>query len=279
MFAAKNQQSLLLRIKRYIYRHPAGCLVFLFLLSFGLKIFACKADPLLSRDAALYCLMAQEWYKTGSYQEMLKAFPGAERLPPGFLWCLKSLIKTDWPVQTVGLIFNIICGLLLIPIGYGRAWEIFRNKKITLITAAFFAVLPSVNQLSIEIQRDIPGLCLTGAVLWSALAGIRRKNWILWNISALLTSVNFLFRYESLECIPIIEIILIYLVIKRKFPLAKAIFFSSMWFVLFALSFVIFVCGTKNEILFTAYNQYFLKHVHLVKKDLHKVLFQEEKSK
>jgi 4-amino-4-deoxy-L-arabinose transferase-like glycosyltransferase len=279
MFTAKNQQSLLLRIKRYIYKHPAGCLVFLLLLSLGLKILAYKADPLLSRDAALYCLMAQTWYESGSYQEMLRVFPGTGWIPPGFLWCLKSLMATGLPIQNVGLVFNILCGLLLIPIGYGLAWEIFHKKKIALITAAFFAVLPPVNQLSIEIIRDISSLCLTGTVLWLALAGIRRKNWICLTLSALTAGINFLFRYESIECIPIIGIVLTILVIKRNFPWKKAVVFSGTWFLMFVISFVVCVsCIGKKDFLIS-YNRYLSGKIINVANKLSEVFNKGEKSK
>ena len=279
MHTNKVQQSLLLIIKRYMYKHPAGCLVFLFFLSLGLKILAYTAGPLLSRDAALYCLMAQKWYETGSYQEMLRDFPGTGWIPPGFLWCLKSLMTTGLSVQTAGLLFNIFCGLLLIPIGYGLAWEIFRNKKLALITAAFFAVLPSVNQLSIEIIRDISGLCLIGAVLWLALAGIRRKNWIFWSFSALLAGINFLFRYESLECVPIIGIILTILVIKRIFPWKKAVAFSGIWFFIFIRSFVICAYWIEKKEIADSYNRYISGKIIKVVNKLSQNLTNEEKSK
>ena len=268
MVTAKIQNSLFLRIKRYIYRHPAGCLVFLFLLSLGVKILVYKANPLLSRDAALYCLMVQEWYNTGSYQEMLKAFSGAEWIPPGFLWCLKSLMSTELTVQTAGIAFNIFCGLLLIPIGYAFAWEIFHSKKIALITAAFLAVHPSINNLSIDITRDILSFTLQGAVLWCAIAGIRRKNWISWSLSALLAGMNFLVRYESLEYIPIIGIILTVLVIKRVFSWKKAVAFSGIWSAAFILSFVICAYGIGRKEIASSYSRYISGKINNVAKNL-----------
>ena len=200
--------------------------------------------------------MAQKWYETGSYQMMLQEIPGIAWIPPGFLWCLKSLLVLNIPVEITGVGFNIFCGVLLVPIVYALAWEIFHSQKIALITAAFLAVHPSINNLSIDITRDILSLTLQGAVLWCAIAGIRRKNWICWSLSALLAGMNFLVRYESIECIPIIGIILTVLIIKRKFPWKKAVIFSGIWLITFVVSFIICVsCMEKKDVLIS-YNRY-----------------------
>ena len=255
----------------FIQAHFWWWLVLLACLSLFLKILAFCVDPVVGSDGSFYCLMAQTWYKTGSYQAMLQEFSGTGWIPPGFLWCLKSLLELGLPVAASGVGLNIFFGISLVPVGYGLAWEITRNKKIALITAAFLAVHPQINDLSVEITRDMSYFCLQGVVLWSALAGIRRKSLWYFCLSGFLSGINFLVRYESVECIPLIGIVLLILVIKRQFPWKKALLFGIVWFGLFVFSFSLWAFGMGKRDIFSAYNRYFTGKITVVSKHLQAV--------
>lgn len=192
-----------------------GCSVFL-------KTITLIFDPLVGRDASLYLLTAQKWFDTCSLQL---------ELPPMLFFLMKSLMHLGFPADVAGWTVNVILGSLITLIGFGITFELTGNRKIALIAAAFFALHPGINDLSIEIQRDIPFLFFAGCSIWTAFAGIKRKHWWLWSLCGIALSFALLTRYEALELLFLIAVWLFILPFFRRLSW-KQIFGYGFTFIL-----------------------------------------------
>ena len=189
-------------------RHIPLCLLGLTLVSAGLKLAAYKLDPSIGRDAALYLHMAKIWQETGRYAELIRLYRDGTWIPPLLIFLIKSLMQTGLSAETAGLAVNITLGALIPLVGYGIVRESIGSRKCALITALLLAVHPGVNDLSVEIQRDVPYLFFTGCIVWSVFAGLRRKKCRFWCGAGIFLSLAFLTRYEAAELLPAVLVLL-----------------------------------------------------------------------
>ena len=67
--------------------------------------------------------------------------------------------------EAAGIALNITMGSLLPFIGGKTVQELSANKKAAILTALFIAVQPAFTELSVEVQREIPYLFLSGGVI------------------------------------------------------------------------------------------------------------------
>lgn len=244
--------------------HSAICLIGLLILSAAVKLLVHWLDPVVGRDAALYCHIAQCWFDEGSWENACNLENGW--LPPLLFFLLKFGMGAGFSATTVGWCINIVCGTLCTLAGYGIALEATKNKKIALISAAFFAVHPGINGLSVEIQRDAVYLCLTGFVIWFALAGFNRENIFLWCASGVFCSLSLLTRYETFELLPLVAVFLFAAVCCRKLSWKKAALYAFAFYLFCAGSFYAAVHGIGTPQIAERYQKYFTGKSNKVQK-------------
>lgn len=256
MLWLKKSKSFFAFIAKWSIAHSAVCLIVLLVLSAAVKLLVHWLDPVVGRDAAFYCHMAQNWSET-SYDVVRLLDIDNGRIPPLLPFLMKSGMAAGFSATTVGWCINIVCGTLCTLTGYGIALEATKNKKIALISAAFFAVHPGITGLSVEIQRDAVYLCLIGFVIWVALAGFNRKNVFLWCASGVFCSLSLLTRYETFELLPLVAVFLFAAVCCRKLSWKKAALYAFAFYLFCAGSFYAAVHGMETPQIVERYQKYF----------------------
>ena len=259
-----NINRIFRKIAYYCVVHSWGCLIGLLILSASVKLIVHWLDPVVGRDAAFYCHIAQGWFDEGNWSATRNL--GSGWLPPLLFFLMKFGMAAGFSATTVGWCINIVCGTLCTLAGYGIALEATKNKKIALISAAFFAVHPSINGLSVEIQRDAVYLCLTGFVIWFALAGFNRKNIFLWCASGVFCSLSLLTRYETFELLPLVAVFLLAAVCCRKLSWKNAALYAFAFYLFCAGSFYAAVHGMGTPQIVERYQKYFTGKSNKVQK-------------
>lgn len=238
------------KITNYCVTHTWYCLIGLLFLSLILKLAEHFLDPALDRDASYYCLMAQAWYENG-------VIDNSSWTPPLLTFLMKCGAEAGISIQTTGLALNIIAGVLCTLAGYKIALEITDSQKIALISAAFCAVHPGINTISIQIGRDAIYLCLAGFTIWTALAGVKRKSWLFWSFSGILCALSATARFETLEFLPLAACLLLVAAISKKLLWKQALFYGFCFYMFTAVSFYGAIRGMKAEEMFARYKSYF----------------------
>ena len=146
------------------------------LFSLGLKLLLLLSEPGISRDGVTYVRLVRTWFESGTLphdpQWMERSWL------PLYPFVMKLLMSAGLSAETAGRAVNIVLGTFLPLIGFGMALEVTKKRKIALSAALLLAVLPSLNHLSVEIQRDMMYLFLSGCSCWAMLAGMRRDKQI-----------------------------------------------------------------------------------------------------
>ena len=225
------------------------CLCGLVFLSFIFKLLLYRLEPSIGRDASLYCHLAQEWNNNGEFNHLW--------IPPLLIFLMKCGTSIGISVQTAGQAVNMIAGSLCTLIGYGITSEVTENKKAALIAAALFAVHPGINNLSIEIQRDALYLFLAGTAMWSALAGLKRKNFLFWIISGIFCALAALTRFETFEFLPIAAGVLFAAAISRQISWKQACLYIFGFYAFTAVTFCVSIWGMGTTQVFNRYSNYF----------------------
>lgn len=245
-----------LNLAEWCVTNSPYCIIGLLVLSVAVKILIHYFDPVIGRDASLYCHITQSWFDGDVFENASHEY-GKGWLPPLLFFLMKCGMAAGFSATTVGWCINIICGTLCTLTGYGIALEATKNKKIALIAAAFFAVHPGITGLAIEIQRDAVYLCWIGFVIWFALAGFNRKNVSLWCASGVFCSLSLLTRYETFELLPLVAVFLLAAVCCRKLSWKKAALYAFAFYLFCAGSFYAVVHGMGTPQIVERYQKYF----------------------
>ena len=200
------------------------------LISFFLKLLCRHLDPTVSRDGCLYIYLSQIWYETGSFQGIIDACEGFSH-PPLFLYLIKSLMHTGLSAELAGVWLNLRLGTFTPLLVYGIAYETTQRKNISVCSALLIAVIPSMNALSIEVQRDMIYLFFAGLTLWLLTAGVRRQKWYFWGCAGFFCSCAVLTRFETLEFLVIVPLSLLLLLIGKYCSWKKALCYAGIFFI------------------------------------------------
>lgn len=206
-------------------------------------------DPTLGRDSVNYIGIIQLWHRTGSIDGVLKVLPDFW-FPPLSLFFGKLLVDCGLSAESAAVGMNIFFACFLPLIVFGIAREVTQNKKIALCSAILLAFNPTVIDLAVEAQRDMPYLFFCGLLLFFACSAIRRNRWYWWTAAGVFFAPSFLIRYETLELLPVFGIYLFVMLIIKKGErlryLAYGIVFSTALTV--TLFLLLFLSGTTEYV-------------------------------
>lgn len=200
------------------------------LLSFLLKLLCWHWDPTVSRDGSLYIHLSQIWYETGSFQGVNDSLTGIW-LPPLFLYLIKSLMYMGLSAELAGVWLNLTLGTFTPLLVYGIAYETTQKKNVSVCAALLIAVNPSMNALSVEVQRDMIYLFFAGLTLWLLTAGVRRQKWYFWFFSGFPASCAILTRFETLEFLVIVPLSLFLLFLGKFCSWKKVLCYTGIFFI------------------------------------------------
>lgn len=266
----KKGKILTKRCEQVIFRiqHFPVCIWLSVILFLGLvlKLVYFWLDPTVSRDGCLYIRLAQSWYDTGVFPDMASE-NSQNWTPPFLLFLIKSLMYFGLSAETAGFALNIVLGTFTPLLSYGVALEITQRKDIAVCSALLTAVHPAMNTLSVAIQRDMVYLFLIGLCLWFISAGIRRKQWMYWVGAGTVCGCAMLTRFETLEFLLIVPLVLSVLCLETTVSRKKAFCFTGLFFMFFFGSVIIlsFAMKTQNHLL-PNYEKYYRIKYQMAKK-------------
>lgn len=232
------------------------------LCGFLLKIAGLFLEPTLSRDGALYVQLIKIWSDSNDFNALLQYWEGYW-IPPFFLYLAKCLMYFGLTAAQAGIGINLVLGTFAPLVGFGIAFEVTRNRIIALCSALLLAMHPSLNELSVQVQRDMIFLFLSGSAVWSICAGIRRKKWYFWILGGLLLSMSFLTRYETAEFLLLTAVALTILVCTKYLTVRQYFLYGFYMLAAFlaSASLLCHIMGTDNadEIYRTYFEQKAMK--------------------
>ena len=218
-------------------------------------------DPVVSRDGSLYVNIAQAWHDAGNFTD-IPVFRDY-LLPPMYFYLMKCLIHCGIPAETAGVSLSLFFGSLVPLIAYGIAWKVTRRKDIAICSALLIAVNPSINELSIEVQRDMMYLFFAGLTILFITAWIHRQKCIFLLGTGFLCACGILTRFEMIEFFLITPFVFAFLYIKKYCSWKNALFSFGVFVLSFGISiyFLSLIMKTQDY-LFLNYDRYFQKQVH-----------------
>lgn len=209
-------------VKTWFRNHiTVFALIFILLISFLLKTVLLIHDSTVSRDGCYYLILASQWYEKGNWEDVLSIMQDFQM--PLLLFMIKNIMKFGISAETAGFGINLVLGAMTPLFAYAIAYELVRDQKVSLFSALLFAVIPSANAFSIEIQRDTLYLFWIGAVMWMLCAGIRKPEALYWMAAGVFLGFSMLTRYESAEFLIIIFASIVILCLYKQFPWKKGL--------------------------------------------------------
>ena len=232
--------------QKKIYGCVAGCCGVFFLLA----CFACVLDPVISRDGTLYLEMVNLWQKNGDFQAILGRFSNFW-IPPFYLWLVKNAVNLGVPLEVAGRGVNILAGSMLPLIVFLIAQEVQKDKRVSLLASVLIAVNPCMLELSIEVQRDMLYLALSGWIIYFCLRGLLRKEILPWIPAGILCSCSMLTRYETTEFMPLLFFAFLLFLIRKKinWKLAAGQIGTFVCSVLVSFCLLVFLMGVQGHLL------------------------------
>lgn len=169
----------------------------------------------LGRDSINYIGHIELWHSSGSIDGVLEVH---EKFwfPPLSLFFAKLLVDCGIEAETAAVSLNIFFACFLPLIVFGIAKMVTESTKIALCSAVLLSFNPSIIELAVEAQRDMPYLFFCGLMIYFVCAAIRNEKWFYWCAAGICFSISFLIRYETLEMLPIFCCYFLALLIIRK---------------------------------------------------------------
>lgn len=218
-----------------------------FCVALAARLLSLILDPMPQRDAVLYLFLAERWQETGDYAQ---AIAGGTIVPPLPLFTIVKLMDWGLPSEIAGRGIALFLGSMIPVLGYYISYKIFKDALIAGISAFFFIFHPVLISYSIQPLREnyyLFFLCLT---IIAAINGIKNKRVQDWGLCGIFLAFSVYSRYESLELLIFIPLILFYLHFKKKITFKKTL---SQLFVLFAanaMTTILLLSITGNDISF-----------------------------
>ena len=250
MVTILNKISLLFSlISRWCCRHYLLSLIAVLAAGLAVKMGILLNDGILGRDSCFYLLIVQKWNNTGVLE--------SEWLPPMLFVLIKGVMWLGFSAETAGILLNVILGTLIAIVAAAIAFEATHSIKVALISAFFAAVHPGINELSTEVQRDIPYLFFIGIAVLFAVSAIRGKKYYLFCASGIALAFAFLTRYESVEFLllfPFANIVLVYM---KSISVKQCILNICCLLVSFSVAIALFLLLHGGSDFFAKYQKYY----------------------
>lgn len=176
-------------------------LLTVFFIGLFIKLFLWSKTNYLSRDSVLYLDYIEKWYSAGwRYDKVV--MPVLE-FPPLYFYLTQALMRVGVSATHAGLTINMILGSTIPILAFCIAKEITNNNKISLACLLVVLFHPTLNKFSIETQRDIGYLFFSCLGILMLLKSRSSTKYLYPIYTGLFIGLSLLFRFESLELLPI----------------------------------------------------------------------------
>lgn len=185
---------------------------------------------------------------------------------------------TGLSAEFAGVWLNLTLGTFTPLLVYGIAYETIQRKDISICSALLIAVNPSMNALSVEIQRDMIYLFFAGVTMWLLVAGVRRQKWYFWFCAGFSCSCAMLTRFETLEFLLIVPLSLLLLFAGKFYSWKKVLCYTGLFFLsFFGFIFTLSSLMQTQNYLFRNYMQYYHTKMSNVKNQFNSDLKEQKK--
>ena len=246
-------------MKDYLKKHWLTILI-LFVASMvvlALSLYHRAYEPTLGRDSVNYIGIIRIWHETGSIDGVLEVQPDFW-FPFLSLYLGKVLVDCGFSAEGAAVGMNIFFACFLPLIIFGIANEITQNKKLALCSAVLLSFNPTVIELAVEAQRDMPYLFFCGLMIFFACCAIRREKWYFWGVTGICFAFSLLIRYETLEMVPVFACYFLAVLIFRKGKriqnLCHCMILASAG--ILALALLLWISGTTDYVQKQYYSYY-----------------------
>lgn len=222
-------------------------------------------EPEMGRDSCYYLRLVEQWHH-GGFNGVLKVLPDFW-FPPLHLYVTTLFTFTGLSPENSAVAFGMICAVLLPLVSCAIAYEMFRDRRIALGAALLTAVNPSVIEMAVQAQRDVPYLLSAGVCLYLLISAIRRKGWLRWIGAGAAFAVALLIRYETAEFLPLLGIYFVTALCKKQekwYVIVRNLFIFALSGVVFAVI-LLYVSGTLSYMA-GSYCRYFTNQIKAVQK-------------
>ena len=256
-------------MKDYLKRHWLTILILFVsaLVVLALALYRRAYEPTLGRDSVNYIGIIRIWHETGSIDGVLKVQPNFW-FPPLSLFFGKVLVDCGFSAESAAVGMNIFFACFLPLIIFGIANEVTQNKQFALCSSVLFSFNPTVINLAVEAQRDMPYLFFCGLMFFFVCCAIQREKWYFWAVAGFCAAFSLLIRYETLEMVPIFGCYFLVLLVIQKGKHLKNLIHASVLFGVCVLSLLLllWISGTTDYVQEQYYSYYEGKYSLLLKK-------------
>ena len=207
-------------------------------------------DPGLMRDSALYLQWAENWHETGDWHFTRLGNPVKTAVLP--VWMIKTLMFSG--SEIAGRALSLFFGSLIPVVGFIVALRICRRVRIALLSALLLIFHPDLVTYSIQPLRDNYYLLFEAFLLLLIVEAYRKDSILKWGACGIFVSLMSFCRYEGLEFLMIVPIVVFMFSVFRK-ERRKRVFlnvcaFSVLFGItsLFPLSLSDFDSGVVNKV-------------------------------
>lgn len=251
--------------KAFLKRIPVWAfLVALFAMGILLKLLILRHTPFVSRDSSFYLLQIKDLYEMGVHDYYQNCPESNYPHPPMLFFLTLGFIHLGMDELHAGLTVNILLGSLLPVAVYFLAVEATGRKSVGMLGAVFLMLHPRLNELSVQVQRDIGYLFFSALVMWMMCCGVKRKKEFYWIGSGIFLSYAILFRAEALEFLPIALIVVLVMLLKKEIKLRQASCCFACFVLSLMLSFTVFTmsAGLTYHDVENTYGNRYLKRIN-----------------
>ena len=183
-----------------------SCAVMIFLVSLAIRLAKLIVDPLIMRDAAQYLDLAEIWFESGRYSD---TFLFGNVIPPLHLFSIKEMMQFGFSSDLCGRSFALFFGSAIPVLGFLAAYRIRHRIGMALLLAGILAVNPSLVSYSIQPMRENYYMFSMGVILILAIDAWKSQSHMQWALCGVMCAVAVFCRYEALEMIVILPIVML----------------------------------------------------------------------
>ena len=192
-----------------------SCAVVVFLVSLAIRLAKLIVDPLIMRDAAQYLDLAEIWFESGRYSD---TFLFGNVVPPLHLFSIREMMQLGFSSDVCGRSLALFFGSAIPVLGFLAAYRIRHKIGMAFLMAWILAANPSLVSYSIQPMRENYYMFSMGVILILAIDAWKRQSQMKWMLCGVMCAVALFCRYEALEMIVILPVVMLMAKWKQHLP-------------------------------------------------------------
>ena len=247
-----------LKVTQYLHWKHWIILLFLISAGIGIRCLSWYMEPKLVRDGISYL----NWSFSNTTAEIQDPFFLESNAPPLLVATLRLLPKDKQQREFIARTIILLLSTLVIPSVFLLFYELSARNHLFAYGGAFLTVIhPSLIEYSHQILRETPYLVSSAAMILCIVCAWKYQKKLFWGIGGTLGAFALMFRWESLELLPIWIFFLVsgYVFFpKKRVEIITGTFIFWIFF-LIALSILILCFSSFSEIFKIFQNRFFIQ--------------------